>query len=128
MARVVLDADVVIAFLDRENAQHELAVQRLDGASQSEAYLFMAASSHAEILVQPMRDGAEGVIDGFFESLGIEVVPLDAPITRQAARLRSQHTGLRLADALGVAAERVLHADFITLDTRLQRILESTTP
>src|SRR5579883_1007836 len=55
MAVIVLDASVVIAFLDSSDAHHASAVAAL-AAHQSEQ-LVLPASTYAEILVGPYRRG-----------------------------------------------------------------------
>lgn len=57
MAPVALDADVLIAFLDASDAQHESAVDALRPRLASGEQLLIAASVYAEILVRPLQRG-----------------------------------------------------------------------
>lgn len=113
MAVIVLDASVVIAFLDSSDAHHASAVAAL-AAHQSEQ-LVLPASTYAEILVGPYRRGPEAVtiVDRFIADLAIRVIPITEQIARHAAALRSQHAALRLPDALVLATGDLLEASIV---------------
>ncbi|HWH37701.1 MAG TPA: PIN domain-containing protein [Candidatus Limnocylindrales bacterium] len=119
MALTVLDAGVVIAVLDANDAHHVAARAALREAS-SDA-LFLPASAYAEVLVAPLRrgDGAEAV-GHFLDAVPISIHDASRDIARQAAELRAAHgQSLRLPDALVLATAMVLGADrVITTDTR----------
>ena len=117
MALVVLDASVVIAFLDPDDALHDAAVQAL--AEHQHDDLVIPASVHAEILVAPYRSSADAVaeVEGFLSDLAVRTEAITVEIARGAARLRSGSRSLRLPDALVLAtgdemeAEKVLTGD-----------------
>lgn len=125
MALIVIDASVVIAFLDADDRHHGRAVAAL-GASRDDA-LVLPASAYAEILVRPLQRGAAaaGVVDETLRDLGIRVEAVTQDIARRAAALRASHSRLRLPDALVLAtgdvldAARVLTADEVW--TRVSR-------
>lgn len=130
MALVVLDASVVIAFLDSRDAHHPAAVAAL--AANRAAELVLPASVYAEILVGPWRQGPEAVarIERFVADLALRIEPLSAAIAGEAVRLRARHSALKLPDAFVLAtgdilgAARVLTADrhWTKLSRRAQAI------
>jgi predicted nucleic acid-binding protein len=113
VALVVLDASVLIAFLDAADTHHVTAVAAISG--ERDADYVLPASAYAEALVRPFARGASAVrvIDEFLAELGIRIQPLDAETARQAARLRARHRGLRLPDALVLATADMLDASAV---------------
>jgi PIN domain nuclease of toxin-antitoxin system len=114
VAVVVLDASVVIAVLDADDAHHAAAAAALADIRLDD--LALPASAYAEILVDPWRRGSTAValVRRFVAELGIRVEPLTAEIAERAARLRAQHRVLRLPDALVLATAETLHASALT--------------
>lgn len=122
MGAIVLDADVVIAFLDASDAQHDAAVRLASDRIAPDDHILIPASVFSEILVGPERAGTVEVIECFVQGSGAEIVALDQRVARRAARLRARHQGLRLPDALVLATAQEYGATLLTLDHRLQRI------
>jgi predicted nucleic acid-binding protein len=122
MAVTVLDASVVIAFLDAHDAHHAAAVDAI--GNMSGQALVLPASAYAETLVDPWRAGADAitVLKRFLAELGVRIEPLTAEIAERAARLRSMHRGLRLPDALVLATADALDATALTADRAWPRI------
>jgi predicted nucleic acid-binding protein len=116
VAIVVLDASVVIALLDADDAHHAAAVAGM-GQVRRET-LVLPASAYAEILVDPSRRGPEtvAVVRRLVSDLGIRVEPLTADVAERAARLRARHPSLRLPDALVLATADALEATVLTCD------------
>jgi hypothetical protein len=117
VALVVVDASVIIGFLDPEDALHDASVGALSRYQHDD--LEIPASVYAEILVAPYRTGARAVaeVEAFLTDFAVRIEPITAAIARAAARLRSGRKGLRLPDALvlatadEVSADRVLTGD-----------------
>jgi predicted nucleic acid-binding protein len=111
---VILDASVIIAFLDPRDASHERAVSAI--ASTDERRI--PASVLAEVLVHPHREGAAAVakVERALAALATGVEPLTADIARAAASLRARHRRLRLGDALVIATGNALGVDILTVD------------
>jgi predicted nucleic acid-binding protein len=111
VALVVLDASVVIAFLDPDDALHDPAVEALTEHQHDE--LLIPVSVYAEILVAPYRRGAEAVaeVESFLSDFAVRIEPVTSPVARAAARLRSEFPGVRLPDALVLATADELEAD-----------------
>lgn len=113
MALVVLDASVVIAFLDPQDALHGAAVEALTEYQHED--LLIPVSVYAEILVGPHRKGAEAVsaVESFLADFAVQIEPLTPKIARSAAKLRSESRSLRLPDALVLATADELDADSV---------------
>jgi len=113
VALVVLDASVVIAFLDPDDALHESAVDAL--AEHQHDDLVASASVYAEILVGPFRKGAQAVaaVEAFLEDFAVRIEPITPPIARAAARLRGGSKRVRLPDALVLATADEVGADAV---------------
>lgn len=114
MGHVILDASVIIAFLDPRDASHERAVKALTSADERR----IPASVLAEVLVHPHRQGPAAVahVERALEAMSTGVEPLTGAIARAAASLRARHARLRLGDALVIATGDVLGADVLTAD------------
>lgn len=122
MAIVVLDAGVVIAFLDRGDAHHPSAVEAVGRTRDKE--LVIPSSAYAEILVDPWRRGPDAValVKRFLMDLGVRIEPLTAAMAERAAKLRSSHRTLRLPDAFVLATADTLGATALTCDRSWPRV------
>jgi predicted nucleic acid-binding protein len=122
MAVVVLDASVVIAFLDASDAHHAAAVGAVGRVRGSE--LILPGSAYAEVLVDPWRRGPEAVavVKRFLTEAAIRIEQLAAEVAERAARLRSGHRALRLPDALVLATADVLDAIALSCDRSWPRV------
>lgn len=113
---VVVDASVLIAILDRNDAKHAAAIAAVDRVRSKG--LRIPATAYAEALVRPFRRGAAAIaeVDETIDDLAIEVVAISRSIAHRAAGIRARHPSTALPDALVVATgeefgERVLTAD-----------------
>jgi len=122
VAIVVIDASVVIALLDAGDPHHVAAMAAVEQARRDA--LVLPASAYAEVLVDPWRRGVDavGVIRKFVTDLGIRVEPITPDIAERAARLRAQHRGLRLPDALVLATADVVDGVALTCDRAWRRV------
>ncbi len=114
MGRVILDASVIIAFLDPREATHARAVRALTSADERR----IPASVLAAVLVHPQREGPAAVehVERALAAMSTGTEPLTAEIARSAASLRARHRKLRLGDALVIATADVLGVDVLTAD------------
>ena len=128
MARVALDADILIAFLDPGDDQHAAAVAELRPRLAAGDELLVAASVYAEIIVRPLQQATDATVEQFLASAGIAVVPIDRVIARRAAALRAEHPSLRLPDAMSLATAIATEATLLTLDKKLRRIARRGEP
>jgi predicted nucleic acid-binding protein len=116
VALTALDASVLIALLDPDDAHHHAARAALDAHADDD--LRIPAHTLAEALVHPVRAGREREARRLIAGLEIAVDPVDEAVAVAAARLRARHGSvLRMPDALVLAyadgrkARRVLTAD-----------------
>jgi predicted nucleic acid-binding protein len=124
VARVALDADVVIAFLDPADAQHATAVEVLGADLAAGAEIVLAATVYAEVIVRPLQQGTDATVDEFLAAINADVVDVDRSLARTAAGLRGRHRRLRLPDAMALAAGLRRDARLLTLDHALRQIAE----
>jgi predicted nucleic acid-binding protein len=118
---IILDASVLIAFLQAADAQHERAVGLLTPHLSAGNRLLMPASVYTEILVGPIRSGLDRLVDGFIEDSRVEIVEIDRVLGRRAAQIRAKNSALRLPDALVLATADEYEGTLLTLDLRLRR-------
>lgn len=128
MARVALDADIVIAFLDPGDEQHAPAVAELRPRLAAGDELLAAATVYAESIVRPLQQGTDATVDEFFDAAGISIVPIDRAVARRAAVLRAEHQSLRLPDAMSLATAIVTDSALLTLDKKLRQIARRVQP
>ena len=128
MARVALDADVLIAFLDPGDDQHSRAIRELRPRLTAGDELLVGATVYAETIVRPLQQGTDATVDAFLDEAGAVVVPIDRAIARRAADLRARHPSLRLPDAMSLAVALEANASFLTLDKKLQRVVDRARP
>lgn len=124
MGSLALDASALIALLSATDAHHQRAVVEFGEASDCNDDLSMASSAYSEIMVHALRQRRGDDIDRFLDQLRVEIVIVDRAIARQAAELRAVHRGLRLPDALVVAAARLRGARLLTFDERLRSVAQ----
>ena len=111
MAVVVFDADVLIAYLGRDDAHHSGAVERVRRALEPRTRRLVSAVTYTEVLIGPLEAaGAAGAdtVDAMFVRLGIETIQVDMALARQAAAVRAR-TKLKLPDAYALAT--AIHAE-----------------
>lgn len=128
MATVALDADVVIAFLDASDDQHQRAIDVLRPRLAAGDRIVLAASVYAEILIHPIKGNADKAIDEFITAIGADIIAIDRDIARRAAQLRATHSRVRLPDALSLATALATGADLLTFDQRLGKIASEHSP
>jgi predicted nucleic acid-binding protein len=128
VARVALDADVVIGFLDPSDAQHDRAVELLGAHLAAGDDVLIAATVYAEVIVRPLQHGTDAKVDEFLTAIDAHVVDVDRALARHAAQLRARHAALRLPDALALATALTADAKFLTLDRGLRRIADGEHP
>ena len=128
MARVALDADIVIAFLDPGDDQHARAVAELRPLLAGGDELLVGATVYAETIVRPLQDGTDATVDAFLDAAGVKVVPVHRSVGRLAARLRAEHSSLRLPDAMSLATALANDATLLTLDKNLQQAAQRAQP
>lgn len=120
MALTIVDAGVLIGFLDRNDLHHQAAADALAATVHRGNRVVIASSALAEVLVDPSRQGrhAVAVVLELIERVPFKVVPLGEDVAVAAAALRAKHPTIRLPDALVLAAATVLDADVLLTTDR----------
>ena len=120
MGLTVVDAGVLIGFLDHDNPHHAAAHRSLTAALASGNRLALPASAFAQVLVGPSRRGkaAIDVVRRLLERVPIDVVPLDEAVALTAADLRAHHPEVKLPDALVIATAITVDADVLLTTDR----------
>jgi predicted nucleic acid-binding protein len=111
MAVVVFDADVLIAYLGRDDAHHADAVERMRRALEPGTRKVVSAVNYSEVLIGPLQASGEAgaeIVDAMFVRFGIETIAVDIALARRAAAVRAT-TKLKLPDAFAVAT--ALHVE-----------------
>jgi predicted nucleic acid-binding protein len=122
VARLILDASVLIGLLDTADAHHRQAVDDVDRADQAGQALIAPASAYSEALVSFARAGRTAEAREAIMAMGITIAAMTQPIAERAAALRARHDRLRLPDAIVLASTRELDAQLLTYDGNLARI------
>lgn len=118
---VVLDASVLIAFFDGEDAHHTDAHALLAGLAGED--LAISSMTLAELLVGPARQGQDALASTLdaLTRLAIREVQLPEDVAVRLAGLRAS-TGLKMPDCCVVLAAETVRADSVaTFDERLAR-------
>jgi hypothetical protein len=121
---VVLDSGVVIGFLDRQDALHDVADAAVRELIRRQR-LLASAVTYAEVLTGArLGHHDEDDVTGFFRGVLSAVLPVDAAVADAAADLRARFKSLRMPDALILAtAERDPDVDLIvTGDQQLTKV------
>jgi len=115
---IVLDANVLIALLDRDDVHHELA-DSLFRAHLDEPKA-VSVLTMAEFLVRPTKHGtAEAAIQDA-AAIEVEVLPLPAGDAAALAETRAR-SGLKMPDAIVLHTAQRTHASVMTFDQDLAR-------
>jgi predicted nucleic acid-binding protein len=111
VAVAVFDADVLIAYLNSEDANNAKAVERMRQALEPGTRRLVSAVNYSEVLIGPLRHaGPAGAdtVDAMLVRFGIETIQVDLALARRAAAVRVR-TGLKLPDAYALAT--AIHAE-----------------
>jgi len=116
---IVVDASVLIAYLDPNDAHHSAAVELLGDAAPP---LVVHPVTAAEVLVAPVRRGIAESVWADLVAIGVEL-DRSAIDPMQLAELRVS-TGCKMPDCCVLAVAAVRHAPVATFDERLARHAE----
>lgn len=116
---IVLDAAVLIAFLDEGDAHHEAAVAVLAAAAEAEQDLGIRTINLAEVLVVPARDGWLRDATDALARLGVvEIAPSEGSAV-VLAHLQAR-TRLKMPDCCVLEAAMAHQGQVATFDVALQ--------
>jgi len=120
MGLTVIDAGVLIGFLDESDVHHNASTRELESARRR-GDIAIPASALAESMVAPARNGDSSLdaVREFIDRLPVFGADLDAEAAIIAAQIRAQHgQRLKLPDALVVATAINLEADVLVTTDR----------
>jgi predicted nucleic acid-binding protein len=113
---IVVDAGVLIAFLDPGDVHHRAAVALLEEETPP---LWAHPITAAEVLVAPVRRGVAEAVWADLVAIGVEIdyTPIDP---KRLARLRAE-TGCKMPDCCVLATAAARMTAVATFDGRLRR-------
>lgn len=126
---IVLDANVIIAYLDGDNVHHRRAEQLL--AREVDEDFGANSLTLAEVLVMPAREQRLDVVRTVLQDLEVQELPFPGDTALHLAQLRAD-TGLRMPDCCVLltaehAAARVASFDEQLTKAATARHLEAVT-
>jgi predicted nucleic acid-binding protein len=119
---IVLDASVIIAYLDSDDAQHPRAEELL--AREIDDDFAADPLTVAEVLVVPARDGRLEQVQAVLRDLEVQELPFPADAAVKLALLRGG-TGLKMPDCCVLLAAEAAGARVASFDDRLTRVAAS---
>ena len=119
---IVLDASVLIAYLDRKDSQHGAAEMLL--AREIDDDFGVSTLTLAEVLVAPARTGRTERILTALHELDVEELPLPAGAAIRLAQLRAS-SGLKMHDCCVLLAAADAQGRLASFDGRLARAAEA---
>lgn len=119
---IVLDASVLIAYLDGDDSHH-LAAQRLLVEAVDDD-LGVNTLTLAEVLVVPARNGRLEPTQAALRELEVDELPFPSDTAVRLARLRAS-TGMKMPDCCVLLAAEDAVASVATFDDRLVRTAQT---
>ncbi len=113
---IILDASVLIAHLDQDDAHHTLATEHLLDAADEP--FGASCITLAEVLVAPTREGRLAATRAALRALGVHEFSLPPDASERLAALRAE-TALKLPDCCVLLTAKATGARVLTLDERL---------
>jgi len=111
---ILLDSNVIVGFLDADDALHEVTVAKLKEIVGSHP-LVASVVSYAEVTTGvSLGHHPKKTVERFFDILVKDLLPVDRPVAARAAKLRGERVSLRMPDAL-ILATADLHEDIGTV-------------
>jgi predicted nucleic acid-binding protein len=122
MSGCVLDTDVMIAALDRQDAHHTRAANAIKALLDTGVPLLLSLINYAETLVRPAEDerSLRVAVDAL-ATLGVQLIAPTPALALDAARYRSLN--ISLADGFALATARAQRATVASFDRRVRRAL-----
>ena len=117
---IVLDASVLIAQLDQNDALHAAAGQQLRTAVKRRFGFGASTITIAEVLVGPTSAGTLHTAQTALRALRVAELPLPPRAAIRLASLRAE-TGLKLPDCCVLLAAEDANSGVLTFDERLAR-------
>jgi predicted nucleic acid-binding protein len=113
---IVLDANVIIGFLDANDPHHSRTLRILED-SIAEGY-GASVLTVAEALIQPTKHGLHDAASTALNEIGLVVLPLNSEDALALARVRAQYQ-VRMPAAVALHAALATKSRLATFDTGL---------
>jgi len=118
----VLDTDVVIAALDRQDSHHAAAATAVKTMLDDRTAMLLSLINYAETLVRPAEaERTLQVAVDAVSALGVKLIAPTPRIALDAARHRALNVSL--ADGFALATAQAERASVATFDRRVRRAL-----
>lgn len=116
---IVLDASVLIGYLDGADAHHAVAEAVLAAVIDDD----LAANplTLAEVLVVPARDGRLDAVMSVLRDLEVQELPFPPSTVSRLAQLRAG-TGLKMPDCCVLLSAETVNASVASFDDQLGRV------
>lgn len=115
---IVLDANVIIAYLDGENVHHQRAEELL--ALEIDDDFGANSLTLAEVLVLPAREKQLDAVRTILDELDVQELPFPGQTAVRLAELRAE-TGLKMPDCCVLLAAETHDARVASFDSQLTR-------
>ena len=102
MGVVVFDSDVLIGFMNPDDAHHADAVTWMRTATQPQTERWISAVNYSELLVAPLREEKQEHVKAMIAGFSITIATVDTGLAERAAAVRAT-TNLKLPDAYALA-------------------------
>ncbi|MEO7195412.1 MAG: PIN domain-containing protein [Pseudonocardiaceae bacterium] len=119
---ILLDASVLIAYLDSEDGHHEAAEKLLAASIEDE--FAVNTLTLAEVLVVPARDDRLDAVLAVLRDLEVDELPFPTDLAVRLAQLRAD-TGLKMPDCCVLLAAEAVGACVASFDDRLVKAAEA---
>jgi len=116
---IIVDANVVIGWLEQDNPNHKRAAQLMSELTNADDILAMHEFTFAECLVGPARDGEQRQ---YAEVISRSILVLEPELLKplEIAEFCAQH-GVAVPDGFVLRAATNNHAKLATFDSRFAR-------
>ena len=117
----VLDAHALLAYLEREPGYERVKAAFLE-AAEKDSHLLMTSVNFGEVYCIVMRECGQqkaDEIEKVVQTLPIEIVDADWPLTREAAKLKAKHK-ISYADCFAAALAKIKKGDLLTGDREFE--------
>lgn len=125
-AKIYIDTVIVIYTIEVNPNYWQLLQPLWQKFQSGQIELITSELTLMESLVVPFRQGNTNLIDTYDQLLlssGIQLIPINQTIIREAAQLRGSTTSLRTPDAIHVATAMISGcSQFLTNDQRLRAV------
>lgn len=127
----ILDAGVLISYLDTDDAHHQSSIRAMDEITQAGGDFATSAVTISEALVRPARNGEREMRNAYYGlTIGarVSILEVETSIALEIARARAEQPSLKTPDAAVVATARIAGAErILTTDRRLAKFDEAVT-